>query len=120
MSLAFRVTPANNFIFSGLYNVRRFCPITGFQENFRFVYKNDFLRPSDLRFETTQKLRLLKSTQSLAYLCCEWRIGFSSVATSYGAASSFNYSVSDFEDCKGMKGLDLKEAANDSSHSNSG
>ncbi|XP_074331313.1 uncharacterized protein LOC141668358 [Apium graveolens] len=121
MSLAFCVTPTCSFIFSGLYNGRRFHPMTGFQENFGFVHKNYFLRSSGLRFKTNQKLRLLKSAQSLAYICCEWRIGFSSVSASYGATSSFNYSVSDFEDCERMTGLNLKEAANDgSSHSNAG
>lgn len=121
MSLAFRFTPVGSVIFSGLYNGRSFHPMTGFLENFGFVHKNDFLRLSSLRFETNQKFRLLKSVQSQAYICCEWRIGFSSVAASYGATSSFNYSVSDFEDCERMKGLDLKETVNDdSSHTNAG
>ncbi|KAK1375297.1 hypothetical protein POM88_031490 [Heracleum sosnowskyi] len=116
---AFRVTPASSFIC--LYNGRRFYPITGFQMNFGFVNKNNFLRPSGLRFETNQRSSSLKSAQSLACICCDWRIWFSSVAASYGAASSFNYSIGDFENCKRMGGLELKEAANDDgSHTNVG
>lgn len=94
MSLAFHFTPASSFIFSRLDNGGRLYPIPGFPENLELVYKKDCLQLFGLRYKTNQ-------------LCCKWRVGFSY------AASSFNYSVSDYEDCGRMESVGLKMAVSD-------
>lgn len=66
-------------------------------ENYGFLQKNkDFSKPSILRIEKHQKSRFLKSAKAL--------VGFSSVDAKCGAASGFNYNISQFKDYERING----------------
>lgn len=107
MSIALLITPATTSHFHPSYNENK----SNFpRTKLGFVHKKDSLESSVLKIETNPKPRFFKSAQALVHKVCKCCVGFRSVAAKCGAASTFDFNISDFGDYEGRVDLERKEA----------